>query len=78
MLSAQPSTPEEAYNRANKSARSDIERVNGQLKNRFRCLIKKMEVCLDTSKAVIVATGILHNIAKLRNGNAKMQMFVHY
>ncbi|KAH9378330.1 hypothetical protein HPB48_009919 [Haemaphysalis longicornis] len=77
VLSAQARTPEDVCNRAHKPTRNVIERVNGQLKNRFRHLIKKVEVCLDTSEAVIVATCILHNIAKLLNGDAKRQMFVH-
>ncbi|KAH9376054.1 hypothetical protein HPB48_021803 [Haemaphysalis longicornis] len=42
VLSAQARTPEDACNRAHTSTRNVIKRVNGQMKNRFRCLIKKM------------------------------------
>ncbi|XP_064472453.1 putative nuclease HARBI1 [Ornithodoros turicata] len=63
-----PSTEEERlYNKTHRKTRQLIEHVIGQLKNRFRCLIRKLEVSLDTTKAVIVAACVLHNIAKTHN-----------
>ncbi|XP_064465420.1 putative nuclease HARBI1 [Ornithodoros turicata] len=55
---------EERFNAAHRKTRQLIERVIGQLKNKFRCLIRKLEVRLETAKAVIVAVCVLHNIAK--------------
>ncbi|XP_042147487.1 uncharacterized protein LOC121836603 [Ixodes scapularis] len=67
VLGARPDSPEEEYNTRPKSTRNAIERVIGQLKNKFRCLIRKLEISLDTTKAVIVAACVLFNIAKDHN-----------
>ncbi|XP_064462018.1 putative nuclease HARBI1 [Ornithodoros turicata] len=59
---------EERFNAAHRKTRQLIERVIGQLKNEFRCLIRKLEARLETAKAVIVAVCVLHNLAKTHYG----------
>jgi len=57
-------SPEERYNRRHKSARSIIERCNGVLKARFRCLLKHRVLHYSPTKAshIINACCVLHNI----------------
>ena len=47
--------------------RSSVERAFGSLKNRFRCLHKKIEYSLDNTKLLIKAAIILHNICIMEN-----------
>lgn len=53
------------YNRAHKRARSVVERCNGVLKARFRCLAGVLQFSPQKSKN-IKACGCLHNFATLR------------
>ena len=46
-------------------ARCSVERAFGLLKNRFRCLHKKLEFNLDNSINIIKATAILRNLCIL-------------
>ena len=43
-----------------------IENLFGVLKRRFPCLQRGLRLNLDTSLSVIVACGVLHNIAGMR------------
>lgn len=54
---------EEAYNRSHIKTRNTIERAFGVLKRRFCYLGTTMRTNLDTTKAIIVASAVLHNIA---------------
>ncbi|KAJ8917015.1 hypothetical protein NQ315_012933 [Exocentrus adspersus] len=60
----QPRTPERRYNNAHKTTRSIIERVNGVLKMRFRCLLKHRVLHYSPEMAcrIINACVVLHNI----------------
>lgn len=59
-----PNTPEERFNDNFKLIRSLIERCNGLLKARFRCLLQHRTLHYAPEKAaqIIVACCILHNI----------------
>lgn len=54
---------EEAYNKSHIKTRNTIEKALGVLKRRFRYLDTTMRTNLDTTKAIIVASAVLHNIA---------------
>ncbi|XP_050691085.1 putative nuclease HARBI1 [Eriocheir sinensis] len=54
---------ERAYNSSHTHTRNTVERAFGVLKKRFAYLGKKMRTSLDTTKAIIVAAVVLHNIA---------------
>lgn len=60
----EPGTPEERFNNAFKSGRSIIERCNGVLKNRFRCLLKDRVLHYHPVKAskIVKACAVLHNM----------------
>ncbi|KAJ8911213.1 hypothetical protein NQ315_014925 [Exocentrus adspersus] len=62
-------TPEFAYNTAFKRARSTIERCNGLLKMRFRCLLKHRILHYTPTGAskIINASAILHNMCLAAN-----------
>ena len=63
-----PNTPaENQYNRAHKRARCVIERCNGVLKARFRCLGGILQFSPRKSKQIIKACVCLHNFAISRN-----------
>lgn len=60
----------EAENRFNESqirTRNPIERLFGVLKRRFSVLSLGVIVSLDTTKSVIIACAVLHNIAQSMN-----------
>lgn len=59
---------EQRYNSAHKSARNVVERCNGVLKNRFRCLIQNRTLHYSPQRAckIIYSCAILHNICRDR------------
>ncbi|XP_069680115.1 putative nuclease HARBI1 isoform X2 [Periplaneta americana] len=57
---------ERRYNRAHRTTRNIIERLNGIWKQRFPCLRRRLLTKPVTTQAVIVACAILHNIGILR------------
>lgn len=59
-----PGTPEDRFNTALKSVRSIIERCNGVLKNRFRCLLKHrvLHYSPEMAAKIIKACCVLHNM----------------
>ncbi|XP_071804951.1 putative nuclease HARBI1 [Asterias amurensis] len=63
---ANPATNgERAYNRSQTTTRAVIEQVNGQLKNKFRCLLGHgMQIIPERACDVIVACCVLFNISK--------------
>ncbi|XP_050064633.1 putative nuclease HARBI1 [Aphis gossypii] len=65
----QPHSKEENYNRIHKKTRSIIERVNGQLKGRFRCLIKHriLHYRPQFVSLITIACCVLHNMCKQAN-----------
>ncbi|KAK5643411.1 hypothetical protein RI129_007256 [Pyrocoelia pectoralis] len=60
----QENTPEYFYNRAHKRVRCGIERCNGLLKMRFRCLLKErvLHYAPDVACQIINACIVLHNM----------------
>eukprot|EP00102_Acyrthosiphon_pisum_P019459 XP_016656669.1 PREDICTED: putative nuclease HARBI1 [Acyrthosiphon pisum] len=59
-----PSTAaENKYNKSHIKNRNVIERVNGVLKSRLRCLCRKLRTKLQTSTLIIGTFAILHNVA---------------
>lgn len=60
----QENTPEDKFNITFKKARVTIERCNGVLKGRFRCLLKDRVLHYTPEKAskIINACCVLHNI----------------
>ncbi|KAK9707659.1 DDE superfamily endonuclease [Popillia japonica] len=59
-----PITPEEMlYNESHIRTRNVVERSYGIWKRRFPILKLEMRVKLQTAQTIIVATGVLHNIA---------------
>lgn len=60
----QPNSPEAAYNRGQQRVRSLIERCNGLLKMRFRCLLKHRVLHYTPIMAskIIKACVVLHNM----------------
>ncbi|XP_050064959.1 putative nuclease HARBI1, partial [Aphis gossypii] len=68
-LNAEPNTPEYRFNKTFCHARSCIERCNGVLKMRFRCLLKHRTLHYSPSKAskIINACVVLHNLCISEN-----------
>lgn len=62
-------TPESRYNVRHISARNCIERLNGVLKSRFRCLLRHRALNYKPNKVglIINACAILHNLAQEYN-----------
>ena len=61
---ASPNGPQEvAYNNSHIRTRNTIERAFGVLKRRFGYLGTTLRTHLDTTKAIIVACAVLHNVA---------------
>uniref|UniRef100_A0A6P7GR91 Putative nuclease HARBI1 n=1 Tax=Diabrotica virgifera virgifera TaxID=50390 RepID=A0A6P7GR91_DIAVI len=61
---AQPNSPEERFNQAHASGRNHIERTNGVLKSRFRCIMGERELRYEPPKVCILVNAccILHNM----------------
>ncbi|KAE9533349.1 hypothetical protein AGLY_009252 [Aphis glycines] len=53
---------ERQYNYTHIRARNTIERLFGQIKQRFRCLLRGMTISLENAKVAIVALSLLHNM----------------
>lgn len=66
---AEPGTPEEQFNERFCSIRSLIERCNGLLKNRFRCLLKHRVLHYPpvTASKITNACVVLHNMCLAYN-----------
>ncbi|KAJ8933071.1 hypothetical protein NQ314_014225 [Rhamnusium bicolor] len=64
-----PGTPEDRFNNQLKSIRRIIERCNGVLKNRWRCLLKHRVLHYSPEKAahIVIACCMLHNMCTFRN-----------
>lgn len=64
ILNAADGSPEERYTRRHAQARAVIERCNGLLKARFRCLLRYRVLQYAPSKATsfILACTVLHNM----------------
>lgn len=60
---------EQDYNRSHRSIRNIIERTNGVLKQRFRCIFKHRVLHYSPTRAakIIYSCAILHNMCILRN-----------
>lgn len=65
----EPGSPEERFNNALTTVRNTIERCNGLLKNRFRCLLKDRCLHYQPLKAskIVNACAALHNMCLQRN-----------
>ena len=57
-----PPPDQSLFNYRLSHCRCTVEQSFGSLKNRFRCLYKKLEYDIDNSKTIIKALCILHNI----------------
>lgn len=57
-------TPESRYNHSHKITRSVIERCNGVLKGRFRCISSERTLRYSPAKvgAIVISCGVLHNM----------------
>ncbi|XP_008178797.1 putative nuclease HARBI1 [Acyrthosiphon pisum] len=53
---------ERQYNYTHIRARNTIERLFGQIKQRFRCLLRGMTISLENAKVDIVVLSVLHNM----------------
>lgn len=60
----EPGSPGERYNNCHRQARCTIERCNGVLKMRFRCLLKHRVLHYKPEKCckIINACSVLHNM----------------
>ena len=56
-----------AYNRKLSKGRAAVEHAFGQLKGRWRCLLKQNDSSLENVKLQVNACCILHNLCKLEN-----------
>lgn len=65
----QRNTPESRYNEAHVQARNCIERCNGVLKSRFRCLLKERVLRYSPERVgkIVNACAIMHNICIAAN-----------
>ncbi|KAJ8930519.1 hypothetical protein NQ314_016666 [Rhamnusium bicolor] len=66
---AAPNSPEDRYNQRHALARNCIERCNGVLKTRFRCLLSKRTLRYDPETVGDIATAcaVLHNMCIAAN-----------
>ncbi|KAK4879203.1 hypothetical protein RN001_007349 [Aquatica leii] len=69
-------SPEGRYTRAHIRTRNVVERCNGVLKNRFRCLLKHRALHYNPTKAakIIYSCCVLHNILIKNNVEADEEM----
>lgn len=60
----QPNSPEERFNKAHASGRNHIERTNGVLKSRFRCIMGERALRYEPAKVCTIVNTccILHNL----------------
>lgn len=66
---AEPDSPDERFNTCFKHTRSIIERCNGLLKMRFRCLLKHrvLHYAPPTAARIVNACTVLHNMCVQAN-----------
>ncbi|KOB64885.1 Uncharacterized protein OBRU01_24220 [Operophtera brumata] len=64
LVETTPNTPEDRYNDTQKKMRATVERCNGVIKQRFRCLLKDRVLHYTPQKAnkIINACVVLHNM----------------
>lgn len=64
IMNAEANSPEDRYNIAHRRIRSLIERTNGLLKSRFRCLLKHrvLHYKPEVASRIINSCVILHNM----------------
>lgn len=64
VFNAEEGTPEFFYNERHMSARNCVERCNGVLKGRFRCLLTERKLRYKPNRVnnIIVSCVVLHNI----------------
>ncbi|KAK4887387.1 hypothetical protein RN001_003658 [Aquatica leii] len=64
-------SPEGRYTRSHIRTRNVVEKCNGVLKNRFRCLLKHRALHYNPTKAakIIYSCCVLHNILIKNNGS---------
>lgn len=77
ILNVDQGTPEDRYTKRHASARNCIERCNGVLKTRFRCILGERVLRYSPEKAgnIIIACAVLHNMctdARLPTNNEMM------
>ena len=56
---------EKLFNKKLSSARVTVERAFGILKARWRCLLKRLDNCIENVSAVVIACCVLHNICQM-------------
>ncbi|KAG8177441.1 hypothetical protein JTE90_008625 [Oedothorax gibbosus] len=69
ILNPAPGSPSERFNTAFIRTRNTIERCNGLLKSRVRCLLKARQLAYDPTRAgkIINACVVLHNVCRRFN-----------
>ncbi len=67
------SRKEATFNYRLRRARSSVERAFGIMKNRFRCVHRKMEYDLNNSINIIKAITILHNLCIIVGDNSEIE-----
>lgn len=60
------------FNECLSKGRICVEHSFGQLKSRFRCLLKRLDVTVEKANNVVIACCILHNMCKL-NGDEHLE-----
>lgn len=66
---AAPNSPQDIFNQRHAAARNCIERCNGLLKTRFRCLLSERTLRYDPEAVdnILIACPFLHNMCILEN-----------
>ena len=62
-------TEKKTYNYRICRARIVVENAYGQLKGRWRRLMKRNDMCIDTITTIVTAACILHNICEVHGDN---------